>query len=105
MIVNVAGLGLIPVLCIWLLCETELAKHYLRPDSTSVWTYAAKVGGIIVCADCHLLVRNVSRVRRNAKHIHVAAAASAVPGGSGDSAKLAAYGGASAAFKGTISGR
>ena len=47
MIVNVAGFGLILVLCIWLLCETKLAKHYLRPDSTSAWTYAAKVGGII----------------------------------------------------------
>ena len=80
MIVNVAGCGLILVLCIWLLCETKLAKHYLRPDSTSVWTYAAK-------------------------HIHVAAAASAVPGRSGNSAKLAAYGGASVVFKWTISGR
>ena len=58
-----------------------------------------------VCADCHLLVRNVSRVGRNAKHIHVAAAASAAPGRSGNSAKLAAYGGASVIFKRTISGR
>jgi hypothetical protein len=44
--VTVAGFGLILMLCIWLLCETKLAKHYLRPDS-SVWAYAAKVGGII----------------------------------------------------------
>ena len=58
-----------------------------------------------VCADCHFLVRNVSRVVRNAKHIHVAAAASVVPGRSGNSAKLAAYGGASVVFKWTISGR
>ena len=58
-----------------------------------------------VCADCHLLVRNVSRVGQNAKHIHVAAAASVVPRRSGNSAKLAAYGVASVVFKWTISGR
>ena len=58
-----------------------------------------------VCADCRLLVRNVSRVGPNAKHIHVAAAASAVPGRSGNSAKLAAYGGTSVVFEWTISGR
>jgi hypothetical protein len=46
-IISIVGFALILVLFIWLVCETELAKRYLKLDSTSVWSYAAKLGGII----------------------------------------------------------
>jgi len=45
-VLTIAAFAALLALLLWLLCQTDLAKRFLRSD-LSVWSYAARLGGSI----------------------------------------------------------